>query len=408
MGNTNNWSKVSLRSKLFLLVSSFTFFSIGCTLKSERNIGCVVVVSLSSDGTYAISSHSDGQLALWNIPKKTKEIISSDANIYSAYFIKHKDFFMFQNSKSNDIIIEDVDKNIISTWPLNYASYGEVITSDLKHYFASDKMWDLYTGHGTSKKLLKRGFDTDGFDSNGKLLSLEVSSDDTFLLSTGSASPDVDVLPIKQEAIGISFGGFRGSSYSYLSGVVKWDIHDLKPASKFSGNVYKAFATISPSCKFIISGDEESFGFVWNALSGKRAFRLDDLLSGHPVDPKNLKGKWDASGLIHPPKGFKTEYNTYSDAILAIKFIDTHGHYLRFTTYVPYAILYSIDSPQPIKYISLGNDPAPQVTGYMAANTIDTAPESKILIMSQAETGGIIVYKFDETSLSLNKIWASA
>ena len=61
------------------------------------------IISLSSDAHYAISSNLHHQVVLWDLEKHTHQIISNHANTYSAYFIKHSPYFMWQSLPKNKI-----------------------------------------------------------------------------------------------------------------------------------------------------------------------------------------------------------------------------------------------------------------------------------------------------------------
>jgi WD40 repeat protein len=185
-----------------------------------------------------------------------------------------------------------------------------------------------------------------------------------------------------------------------LEGVVLWSVENGKPLKKFSANVAKTYATLSSDGKYVVAGDEDSLAFVWSK-DGKKIFDLYDLTFGKFIKTgsKIENYKTDKTGLIQKPKDFS------NDAILSIKFIDLQGDYLRFTTYVPYAILYNINNPKPLKYLPLGKHPFPSVDDYSRNASIDTAPAANILVMGKASSGGILVYKFDPIKQTLTKIW---
>ena len=55
-------------------------------------------LSLSSDAHYAVSSNLANQIILWDLYKHTHKIIANNANVYSAYYIKHSPYFMWQST----------------------------------------------------------------------------------------------------------------------------------------------------------------------------------------------------------------------------------------------------------------------------------------------------------------------
>ncbi len=121
------------------------------------------------------------------------------------------------------------------------------------------------------------------------------------------------------------------------------------------------------------------------------------------VDKSGGYGKyiWDKTGLIEQPPDFE------GDAAIVIKFINHDNHYLRFTTYQHYAILYSIDSPLPLKYLDLGTKPFPATRDYSRNTAIDTAPAAGVLVTGQAAGPGINVYKYDKAAQTLKRIWVA-
>lgn len=66
---------------------SLLFISIIYSAPTQRT-SIAMMVSISSDGQYAVSSHLNGEIMLWDITRHTKKLIDTHANIYSAYFIK--------------------------------------------------------------------------------------------------------------------------------------------------------------------------------------------------------------------------------------------------------------------------------------------------------------------------------
>lgn len=111
--------------------------------------------------------------------------------------------------------------------------------------------------------------------------------------------------------------------------------------------------------------------------------------------------KWtrDKTGLIQPPSDLGS-----NEATIALKFIDAE-HYLRLLTDSPYAVLFHIDNPLPLKYLFLGRNPFPAVSDYSRNAAIDSAPDAGVLVMGQREGSGIIVYKYHAEKKELEKVW---
>jgi len=116
-----------------------------------KYIGPAYALSVSSNGRYAISTTLGRKVIFWNIQKKIYKIIGRNANIYSAYFIKNTNDFMWQDL-NNVVHIENIFGKKVKNFKLSYPTYGEVMSSNLKNYIASDQRWDLYEGYGSQQK----------------------------------------------------------------------------------------------------------------------------------------------------------------------------------------------------------------------------------------------------------------
>ena len=138
---------------------------------------------------------------MWDIENKTHKIIANKANIYSAYFIKHTHDFIYQSNKNNEVFVKNVNGKTVENFKLHFPTYGEVMTSDLKHYFASDQNFNIYqkTLSGIEKIHLyycyqdhngknykgKMTHSCSGFLSAGKLFTLTLSNNEKLLVGTG-------------------------------------------------------------------------------------------------------------------------------------------------------------------------------------------------------------------------------
>lgn len=350
-------------------------------------LGPVMVLSVSSDGQYVISSNQNKSIILWDIKNKTSKILSKNGNVYSAYFIKNTHNFMWQDLEGF-VHIQNVKGKTLRIF-YNLPVYGEVMTSDLKQYIASNEKWGIFEGININQKPIKLG--ESGFFGAGKLLNLTLSDDNKYLLTSGFGSDwDKEKLYTGKNELKRNYHAL--SKISLMDGVVLWNVQTGKPIQKFSGNAAKTFATLSQDNNYIVSGDEQPRAFVWKRFPLELKFRLLEL--------------WDHR-FIQPPDEFKTVKGYKTSQILAVKFIDTKGHYLRFTTYVPYAVLYSVENPMPLKFLSLGTKPFPSINDYSRDESIDTAPKVNILVMGKQDGGGIIVYKFNPKTFFLHKIWVS-
>ncbi|WP_144402044.1 WD40 repeat domain-containing protein [Geoalkalibacter subterraneus] len=368
------------------------------TLASKETPSIPMVVSVSADGRYAVSSHQDNRLILWDIENRTKEVIAENSNIYSAYFVKGRDVFIWQDL--DDVIyVQNLGREILKSFE-NFSTYGHVLSADLKRYVASDANWNVFSGNGENLQPIKQDGTSPSFYGTGKLLNLTMSPDAEFLLSSGSGLDTRDnksiqkTPPIEPEQI-----------FSNYAGVVVWEMPSGQPLFKLPGNSAKTNATMSPDGQYVVSGCEGGSSFVWSAESGKLLHQVASLYHGI-LNRNNTEDyeKWtrDKRGLIPTPE----DLGGRNEATLAIKFIDQH-HYLRFLTNSPYAVLFHVDNPLPLKYLYLGRNPLPAVRDYVRNAAMDTAPEAGILVMGQQYGDGILVYRYDSEKQKLERVWVA-
>lgn len=370
-------------------------------------IGPAVVVSISSDGQYIISSHSKSAVVLWNIKDKSKQIISREANIFSAYFIRGGHDFMWQDT-NNIVRVQNFDgKNLktVKTFRV-FPTYGHVMTTDLSHYIASDNNWSIYESFGKDLKKIKKGFS--GYNKFGKLLNLTLSNDDKYLLTSGTGSP-YDKLPLSagQTLLDAGLASSIQTNKSLMNGVVLWSVETGKPVVKYMGASGKSFAIFNPSASLVIGGDEVTRAYIWNTQTAKLVLQLWDIWVGKSVtNTDSALVQFDNKGLLPVPASFQSQRGNRTSSVLAFKFINNTDLYLRFTLGVPYAILYTISDPKPQKYLSLGSYPWPSVNQYGLDETIDSAPKTGTLVTGQANGQGINVYQYDATKRALNLVWS--
>ena len=380
--------------KLQFVLINFIILILLCTtasLKAEPNHSPVIsMLSISSDGRYVISSHYNRRFVLWDLQTHTNKIVSNNANIYSANWIKHTPYFIWQDLK-NVVHVDDIQGHEKLSFK-NFPVYGQIISSDLKQYYASSPTWDIYKGYGKNQKLISKGVLS--FYGIGKLMNLNLSNDGKYLLTSGSSGAYKENIPIDKP------GGLFN-----LDGVVLWNAVTGKPIKKLQGNIVKTFATLSPLARYIVAGDEDSHVFVWDTKSLFQKLQLWDIYFGKWLGGKNLYDtRSDKTGLIKMPDDFVDFMGKSSEYVYALKFID-NDHYLRFTTNIPYAILYKVTDPKPLKYFPLGKNPMPVLMDYVQDESVDTAPKAHVLVMSSTTDGGIIEYKYDPKKQTLKKIW---
>lgn len=376
-----------------LIFISFIFLSLLFTYlffaSTQLQTSVAMIVSVSSDGKYAVSSHLNGEIMLWNIARKTQQKIADKANCYSAYFIKNSPYFMWQDL-NNTVHVQDINDKTLLTFHNKFPVYGHVMTSDLKHYFASDQSWNLYMNYGVKQKLIKSSYGINGFLASGKLLNLSLSQADRYLISSGDAERTYDSIPLKagvsakQAAHNGFFVGILNTSL--LEGIVLWNANTGEPIMKFSGNEVKTFAVFSPNNQYVVTGDENQLSTIW-LLNGKKHLEVNPDI---PDWPENIN-----IPLL----------KNHINAIYSLRFIDG-THYLRFIHQLfNYVVLYDVNHQQPLKLIFLGNKFSPAVNDFSRDEAIDSAPFAHIVVTGLAAGSGIIVYQYDPAKQLMRRIW---
>jgi len=365
--------------RTLLLTWFVVLTTIGCSQASDP----AFTVSVSSDGRYVVSAHRDNKLILWDIQNKKATTISNKANIYSAYFVPNSDLFLWQ-SLDRMVHLRGVAGKALLNFTLPHDVYGHIMSSDQKTYISSDEGWGMYLGWGDSLKTLKAP-DVGSFSGFGKLLNLQLFSATNTLISAGDSSPYYGT------AKGYQFSVQKDKGYQELYGVTLWNTQTLEPIAKLPGNAAKTYATFSPDGKYVVSGCENVQLLTWSTTPTKLLYKADWL----ERDSKN-----------QPP--VPGEYIDFSHhhAIMSIKFID-ENKFVRINASEPYAILYEINNPLPLKYLELGTSPFPAVSDYSRNAAIDSAPEAGVLVTGQRDGNGINVYQYDSAKQELERIWVT-
>ncbi len=340
----------------------------------------IMILSISTDGNYAVTSDLYQHIVLWNLKDHTYEVVARKANVYSAYFIKNTNDFMYQSNTDNTVYVENTDGQIIKTLKPSFASYGELMTSKLQQYYASDADYNMY-GIVDSKETKFYTAYRESFEGNGKLFNLTLSSDDQYLI--GSSDEFVRV----------------------------WYLPTMK-MQELQKNDGQTFATISPDSKIILSGDLKTqfFKCAMDGTACQHFFAIPEQL---PNEPEN--------------------YQNCAHGITTMKFIDK-THFLVFYAgipdcYFPFAALYDLNGKttliQRVDYsyytmnpiylpLLISNNPnAPQPlpmndsqNAFLRDQAIDTSPSAHVLVIAQADQNGILVYKYDPATQTLKQVWA--
>jgi WD40 repeat protein len=362
-----------------------------------------MVISASSNGHYAIATNTNQQAILWNLQKHSYKIIWKDANIYSAYFIKNTDDLMFQDDKTNDVYIEDVNGNIIKKFNPGIATFGELATSDLKNYFASDRWFQLHKTNLTTDQTKQFYYYYCGPNYKDGVIppaGMPYACDE--FIGTGQLF-NLSLAPDNSKLIGAEGGALQ-----------IWDTQSLKRLKQVIANDEQTVATINPDGSYVVTGDIEELGY---------------MQSLHNLKQPGYKIQWS-----NPPDTTTQAYFSNnpgnSQQILAMKFIDAQ-HVLVFYGAFPHLFNFAtLHAPlsktkidpswnglvlNPIKYLPLIPNAATDTNyqkdwpltsdDFSRDQAIDTSPSAHILVMSMAEKNGIIVYQYDPSTQTLTHVW---
>jgi WD40 repeat protein len=364
---------------IILLILSITIL-----FTSYYKTGNGMVLSMSSDGRYAIETTDKNYAILWDISRHKKSIISNHANMYSAYWVKNSSYYLWQSLSDKVVhVIDNSSGQEVKTFKPVVLVYGEALSSNLKNYVVSDWNWSIYLYQHNQRYQLAKMFTSGTFEGANKLINFTFLNNNK-ILASGMAYPTGDL----------------------RWGPSLFDLIAKKTMRKYLGNMVQTFATISPDGKYVVAGDGNGANlFVWDRNTGKKIYRGVNIFSGklltHGSDDES-KLTYDDSKLIKVPKAFDD-----SDAgmeILSIKFID-QTEYLVFYMYSHYAVLYSVTSPWPIKYLNLGASPKPAMDYYERDESIDSSPSTHTLVVAKEHEPGIMVYHYNPNTKTLKKIW---
>ena len=360
--------------------------------------GIVDMLSVSSDGQYVISTDEKEWAILWDLRTHTKKVLDKKSHIFSAYFIPNTDSFLWQ-SQNKIVHIENVNGQVIKEFKLPFYIYGIGMPKNSEYFMVGDIGDGQYYCHLTQCTMVSK----------------PESNDPSIFLADQPHVYSIDNIDNRY---------ILGSN---LWGVYLWNLKTGKIVHHYIQNVAKTFATLSPNGKYVVSGDEGGGLFSWDLNTNCPFISYDDPYLGNNLAPpsptaqpmgsddeRNLQRfykKWhllgvkpDENDIPKMPGDFKDKDGIYTNAVISVKFID-QTHYLRFTTRIPYAILYDVTNPKPLKYLPLGRDPMPSVSYYQRDEAIDTSPSAHILVTGKDSEGGILVYQYDPKTQTLKKIW---
>ena len=387
---------------ILTLIITILFFSVHAKTDPAMS------VSVSTDGHYVVSGHVGrnadpsnpiGQLVLWDIEKKTKTVLSKNANAFSAMFIPDSHEFMWQDDK--DIIyMQNVDGQVIKRFEHPFTVQNHRMTADKSFYLSAD-MWNhLYKGYENDITPIY----TDGA-SISKPVDLSVVGDYFLSVTAPCSDPDSPVAETQLTANPINPSEYKKNSYD---GVILWNKNTLKPVAKLNGNCGATNGLISPDGKWVITGGENGAYYMWeiNNLNNRLSLAFQDEY----IKNENIK-KYDKNEVLYIPK--EIEERGISMGKVAYAFItetefiglgksenkDGDGN--------EFASLFTIGNPWVKGYVEIGNNPSISTNYFQRNLSVSSSPKAHILVTGQATGGGINVYKYHPEKMELEKIWVA-
>ena len=387
---------------ILTLIITILFFSVHAKTDPAMS------VSVSTDGHYVVSGHVGrnadpsnpiGQLVLWDIEKKTKTVLSKNANAFSAMFIPDSHEFMWQDDK--DIIyMQNVDGQVIKSFQHPFTLQNHRMTADKSFYLSAD-MWNhLYKGYENDITPIY----TDGA-SISKPVDLSVVGDYFLSVTAPCSDPDSPVAETQLTANPINPSEYKKNSYD---GVILWNKNTLKPVAKLNGNCGATNGLISPDGKWVITGGENGAYYMWeiNNLNNRLSLAFQDEY----IKNENIK-KYDKNEVLYIPK--EIEERGISMGKVAYAFItetefiglgksenkDGDGN--------EFASLFTIGNPWVKGYVEIGNNPSISTNYFQRNLSVSSSPKAHILVTGQATGGGINVYKYHPEKMELEKIWVA-
>ncbi|PAV24491.1 hypothetical protein CF392_15990, partial [Tamilnaduibacter salinus] len=294
-------------------------------------------VSVSSSGDYAISSHRDNVLVLWDLEDRQSDVLAENANIYSARFVRGRPAFIWQDL-DNVVHVESVDGKQLRSFE-HFPTYGHAMTGDLGTYLSVDDKWNVYAGYGDERKQVLSDGISPSFVGTGKLLNLSLSTEKERFLTAGSGSDKgriADYPPISEER-----------RFSRYGGVNLWGLSAFEPKARMSGFAAKTHATLSPDGEWVVGGDENGNLLYWNSddPDTRHIAAVDGL--GVPTMKRSGEGyavvdAWNDEKLIPVPEGLEIHR-----PILHVSFIHGSEYYLRFNNDSDATALFKTGNPWP-------------------------------------------------------------
>ena len=354
--------------------------------KGVRNL------SISSDGRYVVSAHYGKKLVLWDLEKRTKEVIAERVNTNSPYFIPNSHDFMWQD-KNNIVHIQNVEGKEITHFK-HYKVERHLMSEDRKLYISADQTGEIYKGYGDEMKPIY----TDTPIRQHYNFAL---SDKYFLSASGGGPYDPDsAVELNPKEDPVQPSVYKKSSYN---GVTLWDRETLKPVARLGGFGGRSDALFSPDGKWIIGGGENLRHYMWETANLTNRLMLADPDCGIRNPKVN-----DDSQLLRVP-GVNIGLNnpvTYA-FVTETEFIEFRMSARKEGLGEKYSPLYTVGDPWIKAFVEIGNNPVISTDFYEKSNSVASAPKAHILVTGQAYHGGINVYRYHPNKMTLEKIWVT-
>ncbi len=362
----------------FIFIVSFSYAQI---------VNGISVLSVSTDGKYAISGNDNNNVYLWNLEDKTHKQVNKGkvnsfqghANKYSVGFIEGTNIYFYQDSISNEVFIVDAeaDKEIKRFNP-KFQAYGAAINKDMTRYAASEDKGIIHViNMENPEKYREVGRASVSFSGTGKLFQPHFTPDQKYIVATNGGG-ELWILDAQTGKL--------------LQDIIK--------------NVGQTSNAISPNGDYVITVDSGHLGVKYN-FNGRQIKRFFlTIPNNKEVNTDSIRGGTTSINFIDDENVIVTwhsikngfEYVSLSNPD-EIKASEDYGvkHYLAPIKYLPL-----IEKPN-AEYPSM-DGLYPQTQSYMPV--VATSPEKHILVMAQANGSGIMVYKFDPDDQILKLIWS--
>ena len=397
-------------SKIWKFVALAIAIIIALFIYLHQQTDPVISLSVSTDGRYAISGHAAretrsvnprGQIVLWDIEKKTKTILSDNANSFSAMFIPESHEFMWQDQK-RVIHIQNVEGKEIKSF-LHPSVQNHRITADKSFYLSVDFWGRIYKGYGDE---IQPVYTDGGPTINPYSLSIV----DNYFLSVTDTCHGLDD-PVAETNLTANPVNPSSSKKSSYDGVTLWDKNTLKPIAKLIGNCGATSGLISPDGKWVIASGENERDYMWEINNPNHRQRLARV--GIGIYRENTDS-YDKSQLLPIPDKFQSKQfgknNTVSIAFLTEKDFILLGNSSEIKNYRKadeLARLFTVGDPWIKGYVEIGNHPRISTNYFQRNLSVSSSPTAHILVTGQATGGGINVYKYHPDKMELEKIWVA-